>query len=74
MAKQYAAFFVSWRDAPDPPFALFANEASFGKASAAALEARLNALAEDGWIVDRIVAGGGLSPQQSASFTIVAFK
>lgn len=74
MAKQYAAFFVSWRDAPDPPFALFANEASYGKAAAAALEARLNAIAGDGWIVDRIVSGGGISPANSASFTIIAFK
>ena len=74
MAKQYATYFVSWRHARSRPLGWFTNEASYAKAAADALEAKLNELAEDGWIVDRIMPSRGFTPQQSAGFTIVAFK
>jgi len=73
MSKQYAAFHVSWRESRKKPF-LFGNEADIGRAAADALEAKLNALAEEGWIVDRVIPAFGLTPRQSAAYTIVAFK
>ncbi|MFZ5617526.1 MAG: hypothetical protein ACOZAA_09435 [Pseudomonadota bacterium] len=73
MSKQYAAFHVSWRDARKRPF-LFGSEDDFNQAAAGALEQKLNALAEEGWIIDRIIPAFGLTARQSAAFTIVAFK
>lgn len=73
MSKQYAAFHVSWRDARKRPF-IFGSEEDFGRAASDALEAKLNALAEEGWIIDKIIPAFGLTPRQSAAFTIVAFK
>ncbi len=74
MSKQFAAFYVSWRDAKNPLLGFFSNEADFGRAAAEALESKLNELAQDGWIADKIIPGAGFSAQQSASFTIIAFK
>jgi hypothetical protein len=73
MSKQYAAFHVSWRESKRRPV-LFAGDEAIGRAAADALEARLNALVEEGWIIDRIIPASGLTPQQSAAFTIIAFK
>lgn len=73
MSKQYAAFHVSWRDSRKRPF-LFGAEDEFNRAAADALEMKLNALAEEGWIVDRVIPAFGLTARQSAAFTIVAFK
>ncbi|MEL6359711.1 MAG: hypothetical protein AAFR21_01395 [Pseudomonadota bacterium] len=74
MSKQFQTFYVSWRDALSKPFGLFANEASYGRAAADALEQKLNQLAEEGWIVDRIIPCSGIVPKQNAAFTIIAFK
>lgn len=74
MSKQFAAFYVSWRDAKNPLLGFFSNETDFGRAAAEALESKLNDLAQDGWIADKIIPTAGLTPQQSASFTIIAFK
>lgn len=74
MSKQFAVFHVSWRDAKNPLLGFFSNEADFGRAAAEALEAKLNELAQNGWITDKIIASAGLTPQQSAAFTVVAFK
>jgi hypothetical protein len=73
MSKQYAAFHVSWRDSRKKP-ALFGSEEDLGRAAADSLEAKLNALAEEGWIIDRIIPAFGLTARQTAAFTIVAFK
>lgn len=73
MSKQYAAFHVSWRDSKKRPL-LFGGEEEFGRAAADALEQRLNTLAEEGWIIDRVIPAFGLTPRQSAAYTIVAFK
>lgn len=74
MAKQFAAFHVSWRDAKNRPIGLFASEATFGRAAAQALETRLNELAQEGWIVEKIIPATGLTPQQTSAFTLVVFK
>ena len=74
MSKQFSAFYVSWREAKNRPVGLFANETSYGRAAADAVEAKINELAEDGWIIDRVIPSGGLTPQQTAAFTIIAFK
>ncbi|MEO1015395.1 MAG: hypothetical protein AAFX08_09450 [Pseudomonadota bacterium] len=73
MGKQYSTHFVSWRDARNP-VDMFPNENSYGKAAAKALEAKLGELAEEGWIIDRVIAASGMTPKQCAAFTIVAFK
>jgi hypothetical protein len=74
MSKQFAAFYVSWRDAKNPPLGVFSGESAYARAAAQALEARLNELAAEGWILDRIIQAQGLTPRQSSAFTIVAFK
>ncbi len=74
MSKQFATFHVTWRDASRRPAGLFANERDFGRAAAAALQERLNQLADEGWIIQEIIPAGGLTPQQTAAFTIVAFR
>lgn len=74
MSKQFAAFYVSWRDSKKRPFLFDGNEADLGHAAADALEMKLNELAEGGWIVDRIVPASGVMPRQTAAFTIIAFK
>ncbi|MFN0023531.1 MAG: hypothetical protein ACKVS5_06485 [Parvularculaceae bacterium] len=74
MSKQFATFYVSWRDSKKRPFFLDGSEADLGRAAADALELKLNELAEGGWIVDRIVAATGITPRQTAAFTIIAFK
>lgn len=73
MAKQYAAFHVSWRDSGKRPV-LFGGDEAIGRAGADALETKLNALAEEGWIIDRVIPVSGFTAQQSAAFTIIAFK
>lgn len=74
MSKQFATFYVSWRDSKKRPFLFDGNEAELGRAAADALEIKLNELAEGGWIVDRIVPAAGVMPRHSAAFTIIAFK
>jgi hypothetical protein len=74
MAKQFAAFHVSWRDAKNRPIGWFGNEATYGRAAAQALEARLNELAQEGWIVEKIIPANGLTPQLASAFTLVVFK
>jgi hypothetical protein len=74
MSKQFAAFFVSWRDSRKRPFFFDANEADYARAAADALETRLNQLAAEGWIIDRVIAANGLTPRSSSGFTIIAFK
>ncbi|NWG92211.1 MAG: hypothetical protein HXY21_06835 [Parvularculaceae bacterium] len=73
MAKQYAAFHVSWRDSKKRPI-LFEGDEALGRAAADALELKLNELAEEGWIIDKVIPASGLTPRQSAAFTIIAFK
>lgn len=73
MSKQYAAFHVSWRDSKKRPV-FFGGDEEFGRSAADALEQKLNALAEEGWIIDRVIPAFGLTPRQSAAYTIVAFK
>lgn len=53
---------------------MFGGEEDFGRAAADALETKLNALAEEGWIVDRIVPSTGITARQCAAFTIIVFK
>lgn len=74
MSKQFAAFHVSWKDAKVRPLGLFADERDYGRAAAAALQARLNQLADEGWIVQDVIPAAGLTPRQTAAFTIVAFR
>ncbi len=74
MSKQFAVFFVSWRDAKPAPLGLFASETGLARAAAAALEAKLNQLAGEGWILERIIPAQGLTARHSSAFTIVAFK
>ena len=74
MSKQFSAFHVSWRDAKVRPLGLIADERDYGRAAAAALQTRLNQLADEGWIVQDIIPATGLTPRQSAGFTIVAFR
>ncbi len=74
MSKQFATFHVSWRDAKVRPLGLVADERDYGRAAAAALQIRLNQLADEGWIVQEIIAATGLTPRQTCAFTIVAFR
>ena len=74
MSKQFSAFHVTWRDAERRPFGLFASERDYGRAAAAALQERLNQLADEGWIIQDILPAGGLTPRQTAAFTIIAFR
>lgn len=74
MSKQFATFYVSWRDSKKRPFLFDGNEADLGRAAADAREVKLNELAEGGWIVDRIVPASGFTPRQCSAFTIIAFK
>lgn len=74
MSKQFASFYVSWRDAKVRPIGLFADERDYGRAAAAALQTRLNQLADEGWIIQDVLASPGLTPRQTAAFTIVAFR
>lgn len=74
MSKQFASFHVSWREAKKRPIGIFADDAAYARAAAQALEAKLNELAQDGWILDRVIAGSGLTARQSAAFTIIVFK
>jgi hypothetical protein len=74
MSKQFASFHVSWRDAKRRPLGLFADEASYNRSAAQALEVKLNDLAQEGWILDRIIPAIGITPKQTAAFTIVVFK
>ena len=74
MSKQFSAFHVTWRDAERRPFGLFANERDYGRAAAAALQERLNQLADEGWIIQDILPASGLTPQQTAAFTVIAFR
>ncbi len=74
MSKQFAAFHVSWRDHKVRPLGLVADERDYGRAAAAALQSRLNQLADEGWIVQEVLPASGLTPKQSAAFTIIAFR
>jgi hypothetical protein len=74
VSKQFATYYVSWRDSKKRPFLFDGNEADLGRAAAAALELKLNELAEGGWIVDRVIPATGFTPRQTAAFTIIAFK
>lgn len=74
MSKQFSSFFVSWRDAKQSSVGLFANERDYGRAAAAALQTRLNELAEEGWIIQEILPVQGITPKEHSAFTIVAFR
>ena len=74
MSKQFAAFHVTWRDAKRSSVGLLPDERDFGRAAAAALQERLNQLADEGWIIQEIIPSQGLTPKQSAGFTVVAFR
>lgn len=74
MAKQFASFYVSWRDAKRAPIGLFANERDYGRCAAAALQTRLNELADEGWIVQEIIPQAGIDPRISCAFTVVVFR
>jgi len=74
MSKQYAAYFVSWRHAKRRPLGLFADESSYGRAAATALETKINQLAQEGWIIESIIPAAGISARETAAFTVIAFK
>lgn len=74
MSKQFVAFHVTWRDAERRPAGIFADERAYGRAAAAALQERLNQLADEGWIIQEVIPAAGLTPRQTAAFTIVAFR
>lgn len=74
MSKQFAAFHVSWRDASRRPLGIIADEAAYARAAAQALEVKLNELAGEGWILDRIIPVSGLTPRQTSAFTIIVFR
>lgn len=74
MSKQFASFHVTWRDSKRAPVGLFANERDYGRAATAALQERLNQLADEGWIIQEIIPMAGIHPRQTAAFTIVAFR
>ncbi|MEM8770553.1 MAG: hypothetical protein AAGD92_02780 [Pseudomonadota bacterium] len=74
MSKQFAVFHVSWRDAKRRPVGLVANERDYARAAAAAMQERLNELADEGWIIQDIIPASGLTPKQTAAFTVVAFR
>lgn len=65
---------MTWRDAKRRPIGLFADERDYGRAAAAALQERLNQLADEGWIIQEIIPATGITPKQSAAFTVVAFR
>ncbi len=74
MSKQFAVFHVSWRDAKRRPVGLVANERDYARAAAAAMQDRLNELAEEGWIIQEIIPATGLTPKQTSAFTVIAFR
>lgn len=74
MSKQYAVFHISWRDAKRRPIGLVANERDYSRAAADAMQERLNALADEGWIIQDIIPSPGITIKQTAAFTIVAFR
>ena len=74
MSKQFAAFHVTWRDAKRPSIGLMSDERDYGRAAAAALQERLNQLADEGWIIQEIIPNQGVTPKQAAAFTVVAFR
>ena len=74
MSKQFASFHVSWRDAKRRPLGLFSDDSSYARAASQALEAKLNDLAQEGWILDRVIPATGLTPKQTSAFTIIVFK
>ena len=74
MSKQFSSFYVSWRDAGGLTVGLFSSERDYGRAAAAALQEKLNMLADEGWIIQDILPATGLTPKQTAAFTIVAFR
>lgn len=74
MSKQFVSIHVTWRDAVRKPVGLFADERDYGRAAAAALQERLNDLADEGWIIQDILPAGGVLPKQVAAYTIVAFR
>ncbi len=74
MSKQFCTFHVNWRDAQHNAVGLFPDERDFGRAAAAALQERLNALADEGWIIQDIIPAAGVTPKHTAGFTIVAFR
>ncbi|MEZ5894562.1 MAG: hypothetical protein R3C58_15625 [Parvularculaceae bacterium] len=74
MSKQFASFYVSWRDAKVRPLGLVADERDYGRAAAAALQTRLNQLADEGWIIQDVIQASGFTPRQTAAFTIIAFR
>lgn len=74
MSKQFAVFHVSWRDAKRRPIGLIANERDYARAAADALQERLNALADEGWIIHEIIPTPGIMIKQTASFTVVVFR
>ncbi len=74
MSKQFATFHVSWRDHKMRPLGLVADERDYGRAAAAALQVRLNQLADEGWIIQEILPSAGITPRQSSAFTIIAFR
>ena len=74
MSKQFSTFYVTWRDAKNRPIGLFADERAYGRAAAAALQERLNQLADDGWIIHEIIPSNGFTAKQTAAFTVIAFR
>jgi len=53
---------------------LLDNDPAYGHAAAAALQERLNQLADEGWIIQEIIPSSGLTSKQTAAFTVVAFR
>jgi len=74
MAKQFATVFVSWRDARRGRPGWFSGDADYHQAAAQALEAKLNDLALEGWIVEEIIQAPGLTARQTSAYTIVVFR
>ena len=74
MSKQFASFHVTWRDAKKKPLGIFADECAYGRAAAAALQDRLNQLADEGWIIQEVIPASGITPKQTAAFTLIAFR
>ena len=74
MSKQFAVFHISWRDAKKVPMGLFADSRGYGRAAAAALQDKLNALADEGWIVHEILPVHGFTAKETAAYTLVMFR
>lgn len=74
MSKQFSTYYVTWRDAKKRPIGMFADERAYGRAAAAALQDRLNELAEEGWIVQEIIPASGMTAKATAAFTLIAFR